>query len=335
MSKPLTLVITPGDPSGIGPELVACIFENRRRLPRGVRLFCVGAIEPFLKLGAKIFPISSAADLNSPLFLGQRSASVIPIIPTPLPARGLHAEGFQAGWSIERATRLVLDGSADALVTGPIHKARFQAGGFAFPGHTEFLESLCHARGVTMMLANDQLRVSLVTTHLALNQVSRTLTKKLIQDTILRTANFLSRELRILKPKIAVAALNPHAGEGGVFGDEEQRLIIPALSGLKGRTPASLTGPLPADTLFALNAASKNRFDAVICMYHDQGLIPVKLLDFKNTVNITLGLPIIRTSVDHGVGFDIVGRGSADPSSLLAAIKLAVALAVARGKKRN
>jgi 4-hydroxythreonine-4-phosphate dehydrogenase len=251
--------------------------------------------------------------------------------------------GFQAGWSIQTATDLAQKKLVSALVTGPIHKERMTAGGFSFPGHTEFLAKLCSKRGaparVTMMLANDLLRVSLVTTHLAVGRAPKKITAQAIRLATLNTYQSLRDWWGIRKPKIAIAALNPHAGEGGLFGHEEKTIIAPAVRTLARslRGKAELIGPLPADTLFAKHilAPQSRRYDAVICMYHDQGLIPVKLLDFPHTVNITLGLPIIRTSVDHGVGFDIAGKGVADPTSMDAALHLAARLVrLSRQKKR-
>jgi 4-hydroxythreonine-4-phosphate dehydrogenase len=222
-------------------------------------------------------------------------------------------------------------GIADALVTGPISKERLQKGGFQYPGHTEFLAALASdepARPVpvTMMLANDKLRVSLVTIHVALSQVSRKISAEEVRRAIFQTAEFLNERLGIKKPRIAVTALNPHAGESGLFGDEDQKIIAPELERIQSENlQLEVSGPHPADTLFAKHIAlpKKLRYDAVVCMYHDQGLVPVKLLDFKRTVNITLGLPFLRTSVDHGVGFDIAGKGIADPSSMQSAIELA------------
>ena len=238
----------------------------------------------------------------------------------------VHLPGFQSGWSIVKAVSLLKASLADALVTGPISKERLQAGGFPFPGHTEFLAALCRKKDVTMMLTNDQLRVTLVTTHIALKDVSRHLTRAALRRTVAHTLEYLLHDAGCGRPRVAIAALNPHAGENGLFGKEEQQIITPELKALRRKYPrATLLGPLPADTLFAKHqlAPAADKFDAVVCMYHDQGLIPVKLLDFPHTVNVSLGLPIVRTSVDHGVGFDIARKGVADPSSLLAALRLA------------
>ena len=260
--------------------------------------------------------------------------------PTRVPRRGLFLPGYQSGWAIETAARLVKKGVAQAIATGPISKERLQRGGYKYPGHTEFLAALCKTkpRGspraktpeVTMMLANDQLRVSLVTTHVGLKDVPRALTRKGIRRAVEQTVSSLKNWWGIPHPRVAVAALNPHAGEKGLFGREEITVISPEIRALQKtfRGEADIVGPIPADTFFAMNqlAPAREKFDAVVCMYHDQGLIPVKLLDFRNTVNVTLGLPIVRTSVDHGVGFDIAKTGKADPSSLRAAIRLATQL---------
>jgi 4-hydroxythreonine-4-phosphate dehydrogenase len=269
----------------------------------------------------------------------RRPAVLLIEAPTSLPSRRLHLGGYQSGWAIETATRLVLRRLASGLVTGPISKENLMAGGYRFPGHTEFLAALSKRPRngprskspvlppVTMMLANEQLRVSLVTIHTPLKKVPRTLTRSEVHRAITQTADHLRRWWGITRPRIAVAGLNPHAGENGVLGDEEIRTISPVVRALQKRwgSQVELIGPLSADTLFAKHvlAPPAERYDAVVCMYHDQGLIPVKLLDFKNTVNVTLGLPFVRTSVDHGVGFDIAWQDRADPSSFKAAVRLA------------
>ncbi len=331
----MIIAVTPGDPAGVGPELLWKLLRSRERF--GADLLCVGARAPFEKLGAPIHEVtlselSSARRIRAP----KKNRPFVWLLPAPnqapKSARGpLHLEGYQSGWSIKTATVLAQKGIVGALTTGPISKERFQRGGFPFPGHTEFLAHLCGAKNVTMMLANDQLRITLVTTHLALSGVPKAITQPKIIRTVLQTVEHLRHWWKIKRPRIAVAALNPHAGESGLFGNEEIRIIQPALDHLRriGRERYQIDGPLPADTLFAKHVAlpPKDRYDAVVCMYHDQGLIPVKLLDFPQTVNITLGLPIVRTSVDHGVGFDIVGTGRADPSSLRSAIRLAAKIA--------
>lgn len=323
------LAVTPGDPAGIGPEIVwkAVRSGQFRRSP--FRLLCFGAAAPFQKLGARVRIHSSD---KFPVW-GELSPGLINLIPAPEKApAGKLLPGFQTGWAIIAATQAVLRGDAAALVTGPISKERLQEGGFPYPGHTELLADLCGVPNVTMMLANELLRVTLVTTHIGIADVPEVLSRERLRRTINHTMHHLKNWFGIRKPRIAIAALNPHAGESGLFGDEEIRIITPELQRLRkaARGKYDLIGPLPADTLFAkhlLAEGPRQRYDAVVCMYHDQGLIPVKLLDFKNTVNVTLGLPIVRTSVDHGVAFDIAGKGIADPSSFQAAVRLAMQLA--------
>ena len=321
----MILAVTPGDPHGIGPEIVWKALR-KKSAPRGVSLLCIGAREPFEKLGAKIIE----AEINGVEFREPpRSKSpYVWLLPAPKTApKGRFLPGFQAGWAIERATGLIQAGQAQALVTGPISKERLQRGGFIYSGHTDFLADLCGVKQVTMMLANEQLRISLVTTHIALKDVSLKLTPEALRRAVLDTASHLHNWWGIQCPRIAVAALNPHAGEDGLFGREEIEVITPELKQLQKKNLGKfvLFGPLPADTLFAQHIATPRgkRYDAVVCMYHDQGLIPVKLLDFPKTVNVTLGLPIVRTSVDHGTGFDIAGKNKADPSSLISAIQMA------------
>ncbi|MEO5969755.1 MAG: 4-hydroxythreonine-4-phosphate dehydrogenase PdxA [Bdellovibrionia bacterium] len=320
------LTLTPGDPDGIGPEIV---WKAIRSNP-GFSLLCVGAKLPFTRLGAKVIECSmddlALGKLEPPK---NETSPFVWLLPAPEKAPdGKLLAGYQSGWAIQEATQLVLSGKASALVTGPISKERLQKGGFSYPGHTEFLADLCQRQNVTMMLANQFLRVSLVTVHIGIKDVSTALTRQELRRAILQTAEGLSSLWGIKTPRIGIAALNPHAGEAGLFGNEENDVIKPEIEALtlSHSNEFQLAGPFPADTLFAKQNLSSpsERFDAIVCMYHDQGLIPVKLLDFHKTVNITLGLPMIRTSVDHGVGFDIAGRGIADPSSLCSAIDLAM-----------
>ena len=343
MTSSSLICVTPGDPEGIGPEIcwkVARQFAavDEKGGTTAPRLLFVGARKPFDALGARVIEVSelelleiSTGRARPPSPPPSPKGAFIWLLSAPIRAPRAFLEGFQTGWSIEKATYLVQCGVARALVTGPISKERLRRGGYKFPGHTEFLAKLCATEKripeVTMMLANEQLRVSLATTHVAIKDVPRALTRAKIRRAVSQTILSLSQNWGITTPRIAVAALNPHAGESGLFGKEEIRMIGPEIRALRKRFKgqAEILGPLPADTLFAINqlAPESSKYDAVVCMYHDQGLIPVKLLDFRNTVNVTLGLPIVRTSVDHGVGFDIAGTGKADPSSLIAAIRLA------------
>jgi 4-hydroxythreonine-4-phosphate dehydrogenase len=235
---------------------------------------------------------------------------------------------------IETGVGLALSGAVSGLVTAPIAKAPLYDAGFKFPGHTEFLAELTAAerfegaRGPVMMLAAGDLRATLVTIHTAIAKVPAALSVERIVNGGLVTAQALRRDFGIAAPRLAVAALNPHAGEGGALGREEIEIIEPAVRALKD-LGVDAFGPAPADSLF--HPAARLRYDGVLCMYHDQALIPVKMLDFWGGVNITLGLPIVRTSPDHGTGFDIAGRGLARPDSLIAAIKLAREIAARRG----
>jgi 4-hydroxythreonine-4-phosphate dehydrogenase len=265
-------------------------------------------------------------------------ASALPVIDIPLPAPatpGRPSPGSSAlviRW-IETAARLVIEGEADALVTAPIAKAPLYDAGFAFPGHTEFLGDLAPplesetARGPVMMLAAADLRVSLVTIHEPLSRVPGLLTVQAIVNAGMVTAKALRRDFGIERPRLAVAGLNPHAGEAGALGGEEIAIVAPAVRELAARG-VDVSGPHPSDTLF--HPEARARYDAVLCLYHDQALIPVKMLDFWGGVNITLGLSIVRTSPDHGVGYDIAGRDLARADSLIAALKLAAAIAARR-----
>jgi len=227
--------------------------------------------------------------------------------------------GRAAGEAIEAAAQLALSGEVDAIVTGPIHKQSLNAAGFSYPGVTEFLAHLAGDVPVAMMLATDKLRVVLVTTHLALRDVAAALTTDRVVQAGRITADALRRWWGIATPRLAVCALNPHAGEGGLFGDEDDRVLRPAAATL------GAAGPLPADTVFV--KALRGDFDAVLAPYHDVGMTAVKVAGFGSGVNITLGLPFIRTAPDHGTAFDIAGTGKADPASMRAALDLAVRLA--------
>jgi len=227
--------------------------------------------------------------------------------------------GRAAGQAIEAAAELALSGEVDAIVTGPIHKQSLNAAGFRYPGVTEFLAHLAGDVPVAMMLATDQLRVVLVTTHLPLRDVASHLTTDRVVQAGRITTNALRRWWDIAAPRLALCALNPHAGEGGLFGDEDDRVLRPAATAL------GAAGPLPADTVFV--KALRGEFDAVLAPYHDVGMTAVKVSGFGRGVNVTLGLPFIRTAPDHGTAFDIAGTGRADASSMRAALDLAVRLA--------
>jgi 4-hydroxythreonine-4-phosphate dehydrogenase len=343
--KPV-LIITPGDPAGVGPEVVWKSLQSKAAMRRwkDYSLLCIGAREPFDKLGAKIFEVNDASDGQGrklDLTPPRTSDPHVWLLPAPKSApKKAFLPGYQSGWAIETAAQLILSRQAQALITGPISKERLQKGGFPYVGHTDFLADLCGVQeDFTMMLANDQLRITLVTTHLALKDVPKALNRARIRRAVLQTTDHLRKWWGIKKPRVAIAALNPHAGEAGILGREEIEFIAPEIRALQraARGRYLLEGPLPADTLFAnhILAPAESRYDAVVCMYHDQGLIPVKLLDFRRTVNVTLGLPFVRTSVDHGVAFDIAGKGIADSSSFESAVDLAIQIVRHTGKRKR
>jgi 4-hydroxythreonine-4-phosphate dehydrogenase len=289
MSLP-RIAITIGDPAGIGPEIVTKAVVDPR-----VQSVC----QP-IPYGA------SAGDV------AQGAASA--------------AGGRAAYEAIVAAVRDAQAGVVDGIATAPVSKLGFARAGLPWKGHTDLLAHLTSAPDVAMMFWSERLRVVLATVHIPLAQVPRALT----QDTLERTIRLTARELPafgIARPKLAVAGLNPHAGEDGVLGDEEGRVLTPAIAAAR-RDGIDVSGPFPGDTVFA--RAARGEFDCVVACYHDQGLIPIKMVAFGSAVNVTLGLPIVRTSVDHGTAYDIAGKGVADPSSMIAAVLLAARLAAAR-----
>jgi 4-hydroxythreonine-4-phosphate dehydrogenase len=331
MPSPL-IAITMGDPAGIGPEIIVkamgeqTVFAQSRPVVLGDEGILSDAAR-WLKAPVKIKRIEEPEEgvfrrgILNLISLTDLSREEVPL-GAPRSQGGAAAYRY-----IERGVQLAQRGSVDALVTAPISKEALNVAGYPFPGHTELLAKMTGSGDEVMMLAGPRLRVALVTTHLPLRQVPDALTRERITRTIEITSQGLKAYWGIQSPRLAVAGLNPHAGEGGIFGSEEQEVIIPAIEECRQKGMA-VFGPLPADSLF-FHAAS-GRYDAVVSMYHDQGLIPLKLLHFRDGVNITLGLPIIRTSVDHGTGYDIAGKGVADPTSLINAILLAAKMATTK-----
>ncbi len=285
------------------------------------------ALARTLGLAVPVRPIGSAAEAAD-TFRGALPVLPVPLAALPVPGQPNPANAPAVVASIEQATRLALRGEASAVVTNPINKAALYQAGFAYPGHTEFLAALTGATGQQiMMLASPMLRVVPVTVHASLRDSIAMLTTEMIVAASRTTAAALCRDFGIAAPRLAVAGLNPHAGEQGALGSEETTLVQPAIDVLRGEG-IDVSGPWPPDTMFT--AAARARYDAAICMYHDQALIPLKTLDMDHGVNVTLGLPIVRTSPDHGTAFDIAGKGVADPTSLIAAIELAARLALRR-----
>ncbi len=317
------VVLTCGEPSGIGPEIAARAWQA---LGTDLPFFLI-ADPRHLSADIPTVPIcdpaetAGAARHGLPVLSHEFAAPAPPGRPRAENARGVIEV-------IERAVKLVQSEQALALCTAPIHKKALQEGaGFAFPGHTEFLAYLAGVKRVVMMLASPLLRVVPVTIHIPLRAVPATLSPDLLETTLRITHAALQADFGIEAPRLAVAGLNPHAGEQGAMGDEEQQLIAPVIERLC-REGMAVSGPLPADTLF--HPAARARHDAALCMYHDQALIPIKTLDFDRGVNITLGLPFVRTSPDHGTAFDIAGRGIASPASLIEALKMARAMGMRR-----
>lgn len=294
------IVITGGDPRGIGPEIILKSLK-RKALLKNADYVVVGDYGIFRK-SAKALSIDISS-LGHTSFVDLKNASVMAHV-----SRGV---------SIVKAVK------NSALVTAPIEKFAINKAGYKFGGHTEFLAHETASQNVTMMMVGGALRVSLVTRHLPLKSVPAALSEKEIIRTAENTYYALRRLFKVRRPRIGIAALNPHAGEKGLLGREERAIILPAVKRLQ-KIISGVEGPLPADTLFY--KAKNGQFDAVVSMYHDQGLIPLKMLAFESGVNLTIGLPFIRTSPDHGTAFDIAGKGKANPSSMIEAIKLAAEL---------
>lgn len=320
------LALTMGEPAGIAGEITLAAWRALRGA--GPRFVLLGDPDWLAAVGphAPIRVVATVAEANSVF------AAALPVIPVPLaapvrPGAPDPANGEAVCAAIVRAVRLAEAGEVAGIVTNPISKSVLYAGGFPHPGHTEFLAALTGAAHPVMMLAAPGLRVVPVSIHVALARAIAGLTTATIVTAGRITAAALIRDFALPAPRLAVAGLNPHAGEAGAMGDEEGRIIAPAIAVLRAAGIA-VTGPHPPDTLFT--EAARARYDVAIGMYHDQVLIPLKTLDMRHGVNVTLGLPIVRTSPDHGTGFDIAGQGRADPASLIAAIRLAAELAANR-----
>lgn len=321
---PLPLALTMGEPAGIGGEIALKAWALRN----------TAALPPFLLLDdpARLTALAKTLGLDVPVKAIARPAEALACFDTALPVLPLQlaapvtpgqpddANAPMVIAAIEQAVRLTQAGETAAVVTNPIHKAALYGAGFKYPGHTEFVAALCDNADVAMMLASPQLRVVLVSIHISLRQAIETLTTAGIVK-IARIADAaLRRDFGLAKPRLGIAGLNPHAGEAGSMGHEDAAIVAPAVAELR-RLGIAAEGPMPPDTMF--HAEARQGYDAAICMYHDQGLIPLKTLDFDRGVNVTIGLPIIRTSPDHGTAFDIAGKGIAKPDSLIAALQLA------------
>jgi len=331
------LAFTIGDPAGIGPELILKAFRSET-LQSICEPIVVGEI-PLLEDHARILgmpatftPIHYDRDAGfAPPYVEAEQEGAIPVLEPP--SGRFEGElvlgqvdercGAVAHRAIVEAVRLCLRGEVEGIVTAPLHKESLNASGVLFPGHTEMLAHLAHARETAMLLVGRGLRVVLATIHCPLREVPARITRERLDPLLDLTGAFIGR-FGIERPRIAVAGLNPHAGEGGLFGSEERLVIAPAVEAARDRG-LDVAGPLPGDTVF--HSMLEGQFDVVVAMYHDQGLAALKTLDFHGGVNITMGLPFVRTSPDHGTAFNLAGRGVADPRSFMKAVEIAAQLA--------
>ncbi|AEB09968.1 4-hydroxythreonine-4-phosphate dehydrogenase PdxA [Desulfobacca acetoxidans] len=334
--RPL-LAVTMGDITGIGPEIIIMALSEAELygLCRPLVLGDLPALEKARAVCGSRARLHATDDPGSGFYQpGTIDIMVLSDLTADAVSYGQPTRDSGAAMVgyILRAVELALAGQAAAVVTAPISKAAMHLGGYHYPGHTELLAERSGAREFAMMLAGGAFRVVLATIHCPLREVPGRLNTPDLVRLLALTNHSLMMDFGIQRPSIGVAALNPHASEGGLFGDEEARVIQPAVDQALARG-VNVIGPLPADTIFVRH--QRGEFDAVVVMYHDQGLIPLKLLHFGDAVNVTLGLPIIRTSVDHGTAYDLAGNGRADPGSLKAALRLAAKMAHARAKCRQ
>lgn len=332
MVKPLALTI--GEPAGIGPDIAIAAW--RRRVKANVPAFYLLGDAGFIRERAKLLGVDVALATVQPEEAVSAFTDALPIVatsavPTARPGQPDASSASVVLTAIRQAVEDVTAGRAAAVVTNPIAKSVLYRAGFAHPGHTEFLAELATRDGKTplpvMLLWSPTLAVVPVTIHVALRDAITQLTSELIVTTVHILVSDLIHRFGIAKPRLAIAGLNPHAGEDGSLGHEDQAIVAPAVATLRAEG-IDARGPLPADTMF--HTAARQKYDCAVCMYHDQALIPIKTLAFDDGVNVTLGLPFIRTSPDHGTAFDIAGSGRANPSSLIAALQLAARMATPR-----
>jgi 4-hydroxythreonine-4-phosphate dehydrogenase len=327
------LGVTVGDPAGIGPEIVLKSAGDPRT--RAARLLAIGSVEA-LAAAADVVPEAPTLNVVSAPAEARFEPGTLDVVAVPsdvpVPIGRLSAEAGQIAFEgVERAVALALEGAIDGIVTAPLNKEAIALAGHPYPGHTEILADLTGTRDFAMMLTALKLRVVHVTTHVGIREMLDRVTTERVLTTV-RLADRALRDMGIEAPSVGVAGLNPHAGEGGLFGDEEGRVIVPAIEQARSEG-IDATGPWPADTLFGRAVAGD--FDVAVAMYHDQGHIAVKVLGFETGVNATIGLPIVRTSVDHGTAFDIAGTGRASADSLVEAIAVGAAMASARSAARS
>lgn len=333
MAKDRLLLVTMGDPAGVGPEVIvkALAGWSAEERPNVLVVGDPACLASKAKRAGLAFEAEVVADANA-LGRGRGRIGVLPISPVrrELWASGkVEAESGQAAFeAIVRATSVLLAGQADGLVTAPVSKEAIVLSGTHFLGHTEYLAQESRARRAVMFFVTPTIRVALVTTHVALRKVPLLLTSEAVLETVTIVDEALRSRFGVARPRIGVCGLNPHAGEHGLFGSEDERVIAPAVAAAKGKGMA-VEGPLPADAV--LPQAAEGGWDAAVALYHDQGMIAAKLAGGKQAVNVTLGLPFVRASVAHGTAFDIAGRGIADPTSMGEALRLAYRMTVADG----
>jgi len=323
MSAERVIAITMGDPTGVGPEIIAKVYAEGA--PRALVVGDVAMMRRAvsrLGLALEVHPVGAPAEAR--FERGVIDVLGVTELPEDLPFGRVDARGGEGAFRyLEKAVALALAGDVHAVATAPLNKEALHRAGFEYPGHTEILAELTGVRDYAMMLVADPLRVVHVSTHVALSEAIRRVQPER-ELTVIRLADRALRRLGIDTPRVAVAGLNPHAGEAGLFGTEDRDVIAPAVEAARAEG-IDASGPWPPDTVFM--QARQGRFDVVVVQYHDQGHIPIKLMGFDTGVNVTVGLPFFRTSVDHGTAFDIAGTGAADPRSLRAALELAVTLA--------
>lgn len=330
---PVPLAIALGDPAGIGPEIILAAWTRLKATGNLPPAFVVGGPQVLAAAAERAgwdCPIVPIADPAEAIFASAAGLPVMAGLDAPYSPGTPHGDGARLALaSLSWAARFTLSGVASGLVTAPVSKSALAAIGFDYPGQTEFLADACGLayRDAVMMLAGPSLRTVPLTIHVPLAEVPALLSTDLITHKARIVAKGLQRDFGIAAPRLAISALNPHAGEGGKFGDEDARIIAPAIAALRAEG-VDASGPIPADALFT--PRMRTTYDAALCMYHDQALIPIKALEVDDGVNVTLGLPIIRTSPDHGTAFDIAGKGLADPGAMVAAIRMASAMVAAR-----
>ncbi len=335
-SQTLPLAVTMGEPAGVGGEITLKAWQELRR--EGPRFFVIDDAVRLARLARALGMVVPLVSIREPHEALRAFGSALPVLPvrqTILTDAGQFDKQNAAAVvrSIDLAVGFAQSGAAGGIVTNPIHKSALYDAGFTYPGHTEYLASKSRRAGpVVMMLACPQLRVVPVTIHVALKQALQALTTEGIVAQARATAAALRTDFGIARPRLAIAGLNPHAGEGGAMGREEIDIIAPAIEQLT-RDGIEVSGPWPPDTMFS--ARARTRYDAAICMYHDQALIPLKTLDVDGGVNITLGLDFVRTSPDHGTAIDIAGKGAAHPGSLIAALRTAAEMARVRAAAKG